>query len=76
MFGLEENLILSNVLIRVDSNFDDKYVKRSVQLVVRGSSFRNDLLQNPYFNNLLLIRQAFNILSLEPCPIYYTAMPK
>jgi hypothetical protein len=32
-----------------ESNFDDKYVEKSVQLV-RGSSFRNDLLQNPYFN--------------------------
>ena len=31
-----------------ESNFDDKYVEKSVQLV-RGSSFRNDLLQNPYF---------------------------
>ena len=38
MFGLEENLILSNVLIRGESNFDDKYVEKSVQLV-RGSSF-------------------------------------
>ena len=49
MFLLEENLTLSNVLIREESNFDDKYVEKSVQLV-RGSSFRNDLLQNPYFN--------------------------
>ena len=32
-----------------ESNFDDKYVEKSVQLV-RGSSFRNDLLQNPYFS--------------------------
>ena len=32
-----------------ESNFDDKYVEKSVQ-VVRGSSFRDDLLQNPYFN--------------------------
>ena len=31
-----------------ESNFDDKYVENSVELV-RGSSFRNDLLQNPYF---------------------------
>ena len=31
-----------------ESNFDDKYVEKSVQLV-RGSSFRNDLLQNPCF---------------------------
>ena len=30
-------------------DFDDKYVEKSVQLV-RGSSFWNDLLQNPYFN--------------------------
>ena len=30
---------------------DDKYAQKSVQLV-RGSSFRNDLLQNPYFNLL------------------------
>ena len=48
---LEENIILYNVLIRGESsccNFgwlDDKYVQ-----LVRGSSFRNDLLQNPYFN--------------------------
>ena len=33
-----------------ESNFEDKYVEKSVQLV-RGSSFRNDLLQNPYFKN-------------------------
>ena len=32
-----------------ESNFDDKYVEKNVQLV-RGSSFRNDLLQNPYKN--------------------------
>ena len=31
-----------------ESNFDDKYVEKSVQLV-RDSSFQNDLLQNPYF---------------------------
>ena len=49
MFWLEENLILSNVLIRGESNFDDKYVEKSVQLV-RVSSFRNDLLQNLYFS--------------------------
>ena len=30
---------------------DGKYVEKSVQ-VVRGSSFRNDLLQSPYFNCL------------------------
>ena len=47
---VEENLILTNVLIRGESNFDYKYVEKSVR-VVRGSSFRNDLLQNPYFNN-------------------------
>ena len=52
MFWLEENLILSNVLIREESNFDDKCVEKSVQLV-RGSSFRNDLLQNPYFKSKL-----------------------
>ena len=49
MLWLEENLIVSNVLIRGESNFDDKCVEKSVQLV-RGSSFRNDLLQNPYFS--------------------------
>ena len=50
MFWLEENLILSNFwLNRGESNFDDKYVEKSVQLV-RGSSFQNDLLQNPYFD--------------------------
>ena len=50
MFWLEENLILSNVLFRGESSLDDKYVEKSVQ-PVRGSSFRNDLLQNPYFSN-------------------------
>ena len=29
---------------------DDKYAQKSVQLV-RGSSFRSDFLQNPFFNN-------------------------
>ena len=60
MFWLEENLILSNVLIRVESNFDDKYVEKvfkkcstSVQLV-RVSFFQNVLLQNPYFSMHLL----------------------
>ena len=48
MFRLEENLILYIVLITEKSNFDDKYVKKSFQLV-RGSSFRSDFLQNPYF---------------------------
>ena len=47
MFWLEENLILSNVLIRGEFDFDDTYVQ-----LVRGSSFRNDLLQNPYFSYL------------------------
>ena len=37
-------------MIRGESNFDDKYVEKSVQLV-RGSSFPNDLLQNPYFKD-------------------------
>jgi hypothetical protein len=31
--------------------FDNEYVEKSVQLV-RGSSFRNDLLENPYFSVL------------------------
>jgi hypothetical protein len=35
-------------LFRGEFNFDDKYVEKSVQLL-KGSSFRNDLLQNPYF---------------------------
>ena len=40
-----------------ESNFDDKYVEKSVQLV-RGSFFRNDLLQNPYFDSLLMFQQT------------------
>ena len=52
IFIIKIRFSLSNVLIRGESNFDDKYVKRSVQLV-RGSSFWNDLSQNPYFNNSL-----------------------
>ena len=30
---------------------DDKYAQKSVQLV-RGSSFRSEFLQNPYFSNV------------------------
>ena len=59
MFWLEENLILSNVLIRGESNFDNKYVEKSIQLV-RGSSFRSDFLQNPYF------RDRSSILPFKP----------
>ena len=33
-----------------ESNSDDKYIEESLQLV-RGSSFRNELLQNPYFSS-------------------------
>ena len=33
-----------------ESNFDEQYVEKSVQLV-RGSSFRKDLLQNIYFKD-------------------------
>ena len=36
----------------VESNFDDKYVEKSVKLV-RGSSFRNDLLQGTSFNQYI-----------------------
>ena len=32
---------------------DDKYVQKSVQLV-RGSSFRNNFLQNPYFRHCIM----------------------
>ena len=39
MFWLEENLILSNVLIRGESNFDDKCVEKSVQKVFNRSEF-------------------------------------
>ena len=41
-----------------ESNFYDKYVEISVQLV-KGSSFRNDLLQNPYFST------AFKVLLIN-----------
>ena len=40
---------------------DDKYAQKSVQLV-RGSSFRSDFLQNPYFNVhsiLILFQKLF-----------------
>ena len=53
---LEENITLSNVLIREESDFDDKYVEKVFNLcstcvqLVRVSSFQNDLLQNPYFS--------------------------
>ena len=38
-----------NLAIANPPKSDDKYVEKSVQLV-KGSSFRNDLLQNPYFS--------------------------
>ena len=47
-----------------ESNFDDKYVEKSVQLV-RGSSFRNDLLQNPYFN---IHKTNYLTLGQKHCP--------
>ena len=40
------------------SNFENTYVEKSVQLV-KGSSFRNDLLQNPYFST------AFKVLLIN-----------
>ena len=42
-----------------ESNFDNKYVEKVFNLcstcvqLVRDSSFRNDLLQNPYFKSQL-----------------------
>ena len=39
IFWLEENLIHFNVLIRGESNFDDKYVEKSVQLRFNWSEF-------------------------------------
>ena len=45
---------------------DDKYVEKSVQLV-RGSSFRNDMLQNSYFKrhwHLLRMLKGPNIIAL------------
>ena len=39
MFWLEENLILSNVLIRGESNFDDKYVEKVFNKCSTGQSF-------------------------------------
>ena len=39
MFWLEENLILSNVLIIGESNFDDKYVEKVFNLCSTGQSF-------------------------------------
>ena len=59
IFIIKIRFSLSNLLIRVESNFDEKYVEKgfnkcstNVQLV-RVSSFRNDLLQNPYFRQFL-----------------------
>ena len=69
MFWLEENLILSNILIREESNFDDKYVEKSVQLV-RGSSFRNDLLQNPYFSTKEELSAYY-----APSPVHFSRIP-
>ena len=37
---------------------------KCVQLV-RGSSFRNDLLQNPYFRNLAAVDQIFHVQIAE-----------
>ena len=39
MFWLEENLILSNVLIRGESYFDDKYVEKVFNLCSTVHSF-------------------------------------
>ena len=75
-FIIKIRFSLSNVLIRGESNFDDKYVEKSVQLV-RGSSFRNDLLQNPYFSSVLK-----TLLQTHPCnenrvfPVYFFSQGK
>ena len=39
---------------------DEKYAQKSVQLV-RGSSFRNDFLQNPYFNSPFRSRFVYKL---------------
>ena len=55
MFWLEKNLILSNVLITGESNFDEKKCQRSVQHVCNWTelhTFWNYLLQNWYFNQV------------------------
>ena len=61
IFIIKIRFSLSNVLIRGETNFDDKYVEKSVQLV-RASSFRNDLLQNPYFNNKFSVFQLLAVI--------------
>ena len=38
---------------------DDKYAQKSVQLV-RGSAFRSDFLQNPYFSYSLALVHLFS----------------
>ena len=43
---------------------DDKYVEKSVQLV-RGSSFRNELLQNPYFRTCMSFRHSLDDSNLN-----------
>ena len=49
IFIIKIRFSLSNVLIKGESNFDDKFVEKSVQLV-RSSSFRNDWLVNPFLS--------------------------
>ena len=47
-------LLLSVCLLLHPPKSDDKYAQKCVQLV-RGSSFRSDFLQNPYFSLILVI---------------------
>ena len=56
---------------------DDKYVEKSVQLD-RGSSFRNALLQNPYFSKECDVTGKTSLRSTNPkkSKSLYSAAPK
>ena len=56
IFWLEENLILSNVLITGESNLDE----RNGQLI-RGSFLKKNFLKNPYFSGIHYWRRRFDI---------------
>ena len=52
---------MSSLLLGLIANplkSDENMLKKSVQLV-RGSSFRNELLQNPYFNTTIVFGIIF-----------------
>ena len=70
MFWLKENLILSNVLITGESNFDE----RNGQEMFNWSevhSWNDNFLKNPYFSKLAFIHTNYVIYFIAEIPMKF-----